>query len=116
VSKRLWAMANYSRFIRPGANRIGAVSSDPDVQLSAFRNPDGTVTVVALNTGTKPSSFVYNLENLGFRVGTATPYLTDSANSMAAQPTTSFRTAMFRATTPPRSLVTYVIRPAGSNG
>ena len=112
VSKRLWAMANYSRFIRPGANRIGAVSSDPDVQLSAFRNPDGTVTVVALNTGTKPSSFVYNLENLGFRVGTATPYLTDTANSMAAQPTIPFRTAMFRAATPARSLVTYVLRGA----
>jgi glucuronoarabinoxylan endo-1,4-beta-xylanase len=116
VSKRLWAMANYSRFIRPGANRIGATSSDPDVRLSAYRNPDGTVAVVALNAGTTPSSFVYNLGSLGFRVGTATPFLTDAANSTAAQPTISFRTAMFRAAVPARSLVTYVLRSTEAGG
>jgi glucuronoarabinoxylan endo-1,4-beta-xylanase len=116
VSKRLWAMANYSRFIRPGANRVGAVSSDPLVSMSAYRNPDGTIAVVALNSGASPSPQVFNLENFGFRVGTATPYLTDAVNNTAAQPAIPFEIAMFRATVPARSLVTYVIRRDGSNG
>ncbi|RAS70819.1 hypothetical protein C8D87_1011120 [Lentzea atacamensis] len=44
MSKRLWAMANYSRFIRPNATRIGATTSDGNLLLSAFRNSDGSVS------------------------------------------------------------------------
>ena len=49
-SGRLWAFANYCRYVRPGAVRIGATSSNSAVDLTAFRNPDGSVAVVALNT------------------------------------------------------------------
>ena len=49
-SKRYYALANYSRFIRPGAVRIAATSGDSNLQVSAFRNSDGSVVVVALNT------------------------------------------------------------------
>ena len=50
-SGRLWAFANYSRYVRPGAVRIGATSSNSAVDLTAFRNTDGSVAIVALNTG-----------------------------------------------------------------
>ncbi|MHC3472511.1 glycoside hydrolase [Streptomyces sp. 7R007] len=33
VSPRLWAMANYSRFLRPGALRTAATTSDPALKL-----------------------------------------------------------------------------------
>ncbi|MGH2888433.1 MAG: glycoside hydrolase, partial [Solirubrobacteraceae bacterium] len=42
TSGRLWAFAGYSRFVRPGAVRIGARTSDAGLEVSAFRNSDGS--------------------------------------------------------------------------
>ena len=60
-SKLLWAMGNYSRFIRPGAVRLD-VASDNDrsrdnatdpygLMCSAYRNADGSLVIVAINYG-----------------------------------------------------------------
>lgn len=110
VSKRLWAMANYSRFIRPGATRIGATTADADLKLSAFRNTDRTVTVVALNTATGATPVTFDLKNTGIAQGTATPYLTDATHSTAQQPTVAVSRSSLTATVPARSLVTYTVR------
>lgn len=45
-----YTMAHFSKFIRPGAVRIGLTSDDPALLLTAARNPDGTIAVVVLNT------------------------------------------------------------------
>ena len=50
VSKRLWAFANYSRFIRPGATRIGATTSNNNLLVTAFSNTNGSLSIVVLNT------------------------------------------------------------------
>lgn len=54
VAKRLWALAAYSRFVRPGAVRVAATSPDPEVKASAFVDPDGRTTANLLNTSTSP--------------------------------------------------------------
>ncbi|MYT05378.1 MULTISPECIES: glycoside hydrolase family 30 beta sandwich domain-containing protein [Streptomyces] len=110
VSKRLWAMANYSRFIRPGAIRVGATTPDSALKLSAFRNTDGTVTVVALNTATEADQAGLSLRNTGITSGTATPYLTNGSNSTARQASVPVTAGSLTATVPARSLVTYTIR------
>ncbi|MFI9833966.1 glycoside hydrolase family 30 beta sandwich domain-containing protein [Streptomyces sp. NPDC051913] len=110
ASKRLWALAGYSRFVRPGAVRIGATAADADLRLSAFRNTDGTLTVVALNAGTSDQQVSYSLRNTGIATGTATPYLTDGSRSMGRQTAVPVRGGALTATVPARSLVTYTIR------
>lgn len=97
VSKRLWALAAYSRFVRPGAVRVEATAADPALKVSAFRNPDGTRVVEALNTATAPVTWN------GVR-GRATAYLTDEANSLTPSPVTG-GTVILR----PRALTTIVI-------
>jgi len=110
-SGRLWAFANYSRFIRPGAVRIGATSTAGQLDLTAFRNPDGTVAIVALNTAASAQPVSYAVAGLGLgRAAVATPYLTDSSSDTAAQPAIPVTGGGFRATIPARSLVTYVVR------
>ena len=54
ASGRLWAFANYSRYIHPGAVRIAATSSNGGVDISAFKNTDGTVAIVAFSRGMWP--------------------------------------------------------------
>jgi len=108
-SKRYYALASYSRFIRPGAARIAASSPDSNLKASAYRNPDGSTVIVVLNTATTATSTSYTLTNTGASSGTVTPYLTNGANSMTAQPTTTLANGTFSATIPARSLATYRI-------
>jgi O-glycosyl hydrolase len=108
-SGRLWAFANYSRFVRPGAVRLGATSTDGQLDLAAFRNPGGTVALVALNTAATAQPVSYALAGLRLgRGAVVTPYLTDSSSDTAAQPPIRVTGGGFRATIPARSLVTYV--------
>jgi O-glycosyl hydrolase len=79
VSKRLWALAAYSRFIRPGATRVAAEFAEPEVRATAFRNRDGSMVVVLLNTGTTAVSTGFATDT---RVRRATTYLTDETHSM----------------------------------
>lgn len=62
ATKLLWAVGNYSRFIRPGSRRYEVIAKHEDgqvipdgatdprgVMLSAYRRPDGRWTAVAIN-------------------------------------------------------------------
>ena len=108
TSGRLWAFASYSRFIRPGAVRIGATRSDAGLEVTAFRNSDGSIAVVVLNTARSRQVATFSLGGLsGAQV---TPYLTDTSHQLSAQSPITVRNSAFTATLPPRSLVTYHIR------
>jgi glucuronoarabinoxylan endo-1,4-beta-xylanase len=113
VSGRLWAMANFSRFVRPGAVRIGANSSDSNVRLAAFTNSDGSVAVVALNGANSTSSVSFALNGTGITNGTAVPYLTNSGSNTAAQASIAVNGGSFTAGIPARSMVTYRITGTG---
>ena len=115
ASGRLWAFANYSRYVHPGAVRIAATSSSSAVDLAAFKNTDGTVAIVALNTGTSADPITYSVSGTGTPNGaTVTPYLTNSSSDVAAQASTSVSGGSFSASIPARSLVTYVLGSTGS--
>jgi glucuronoarabinoxylan endo-1,4-beta-xylanase len=110
VSKRFWAFANYSRFIRPGAIRIAATTSDSGLDLSAFMNTNGSVVIVALNTTTADMPASFRLQNTCAVNGTSViPYLTNASNDTAAQTPLTVARGVFSATVPARSLVTYKI-------
>jgi O-glycosyl hydrolase len=50
-SKMMWALGNYSRFIRPGAQRIKTTGSDNNALLvSAYKNTNHTITIVTVNS------------------------------------------------------------------
>jgi hypothetical protein len=117
ASGRLWAFANYSRYIHPGALRIAATSSNGGVDISAFKNTDGTVAIVALNTQTSADPITYSLSGTGTPNGaTVTPYLTNASSDVAAQAATSVSGGSFTASIPARSLVTYVAGTTGTTG
>jgi O-glycosyl hydrolase len=108
ASGRLWAFASYSRFIRPGAVRIGTTTSDAGLEASAFRNSDGSTAVIVLNRAHRRQAATFSLR--GLREARVTPYLTDTTHQLSAQTPITVRNRAFTATLPPRSLVTYDIR------
>lgn len=44
-----YTMAHFSKFIRPGAVRIGFQNPDNTIQVAAAQNPDGSIAVVVFN-------------------------------------------------------------------
>ena len=108
-AKRYYTFVNYSRYVRPGAVRIGASTTDAGLEVTAFRNTDGSTVIVALNTATTATPVAYRLSCVELRRGSVASYLTNDANSTAAQDPLPLRRGGFTATVPPRSLVTYVI-------
>ncbi|MDB6114899.1 MAG: glycosyl hydrolase [Lacunisphaera sp.] len=50
-------LGHFSKFIRPGARRIISSATTDTLQTTAFRNPDGTLAVVVLNTTDQDQPF-----------------------------------------------------------
>ncbi len=46
-----YTLTHFSRYIRPGAKRIGFEHSDSEVMVTAVKNPNGSIAVVIFNPG-----------------------------------------------------------------
>jgi glucosylceramidase len=57
-----YTMSHFSRYIRPGAVRIGHSHDNDQLQLTAVKNPDGSVVVVMLNETEEPMNISIELE------------------------------------------------------
>ncbi len=111
VTKRLWIMGNYSRFVRPGYQRVSTSGSVPSgVLLSAFKNPnDGTVVVVAVNNNSSASSI--NVFISGAAPCSVTPWVTSSSDSLASKSAVSVSGARFTYSLGAQSVTTFVGKP-----
>jgi len=56
-----FALAHFSKFIRPNAVRIGFENPDDSLMLTAAQNPDGSIAVVVLNMEEEPKDLRLNL-------------------------------------------------------
>ena len=115
-SGRLWALGNFSDFVRPGATRIGATTTDGNLTLDAFKNSNGQIAIVALNTGSGADTDSFSLSGTGTASNASvTPYLTNSSSDIAAQPAIASSGGAFTATIPARSLETFVVGACTTN-
>ncbi|TRX54901.1 glycosyl hydrolase family 30 [Fulvivirga sp. M361] len=57
-----YTMAHFSKYIRPGAKRIGLELSDESLMATAVQNTDGSIIVVLLNQGTAAKNLTLSLD------------------------------------------------------
>ena len=57
-----YTMAHFSRYIRPGAVRIGHSQTDDPLMFTAVRNPDDSIVAVVLNQDDQPRAMKITLE------------------------------------------------------
>ena len=106
ISKKLWTLGNWSKFINPGARRIDvSLSQANKLLVSSFRNMDGTVITVLVNRN----------ENLA-RLVDFSQY-GGSADEMGVYETSGLRNldqvysgGIGEVTVPPQSIVTVLIQ------
>jgi O-glycosyl hydrolase len=106
-SKTLWALGNYSRFIRPGMVRIGCAGPQEvhGVMASAFVSPDSRRLVAVLINMSSHRQHI-RLETTGAAESWRfTPYTTSARESLRPGKPVRLRDAI---TFPPRSIVTLV--------
>ncbi|KAF2121010.1 putative endo-exoxylanase [Lophiotrema nucula] len=108
-SKRLWAMANWSRFVRPGAVRVATSGGPSGAKVSAFKNPDGTVSVQVIQGGT--ASGTVGVKVTGFEAKGGKAWITDNTHDVGEQAATVGSDGSVSATVPGRSFVTFVLEP-----
>jgi len=108
VSKRLWAMAQFSRFVRPGAVRIDAEGGNEEVHVSAFTNSDGVVTVQVINNSTNATDIELIFDG-GKIPASLKSFLTDNENDLTdlGQVTTG-NNGTWESTLPARSMLSFV--------
>ena len=56
-----YTMAHFSKFIRPGAKRIGLNKTDKEIKVTAAQNADGSIAVVVFNPTMDKRSFELDL-------------------------------------------------------
>ncbi|MEI7981466.1 MAG: glycoside hydrolase family 30 protein [Bacteroidota bacterium] len=56
-----YTMAHFSKYIRPGAVRIGFENPDPSLMMTAAQNPDGSIAVVILNMNSESKNIKLSL-------------------------------------------------------
>jgi O-glycosyl hydrolase len=110
IDKNLWALGNYSRFIRPGYRRIQVSGANnlSGLMASGYISPDTSeLVIVYVNWSTSQKSVTHRLSNLsnGNTVASLTPYITNAYNNLSKQETIAGH-AVF--TIPARSVVTLV--------
>ncbi len=111
-SKLLWAMGNYSRFVRPGMVRVEARRSDgashvemvDGVMVSSFYDPDRAI-LSAVFVNWSDETIPVSLEIDGLEIGAWIPYVTDAGHDLS--PFASLPASRV-AEIPARSIVTLV--------
>jgi glucuronoarabinoxylan endo-1,4-beta-xylanase len=108
--KRFWCLAQYSRFIRPGAVRIGATASPIDgVYVSAYRSQEETtptLVIVAINTTTSDQPCTIGLVNIA--ADALLPYVTSDSLDMAQAASIAVTNDELALTLAPHSVTTLV--------
>lgn len=119
-SKLLWALGNYSRFVRPGATRMGITATDKTgravtegdtdrtgLMCTAYRNADGSWVMVAVNYATEAKNMTFHVDDR--KVTSWQPYLTAEGTGKNLQPIDKVGNGK-QTVIPARSIVTFVSR------
>ena len=114
-AKLLWAMGDYSRFVRPGAVRRSIKTFDQEgnevsegdtrpygAMLSAFRNKDGKLAVVAINYSESLLPININVD------GNSRSWKLYRTSDISAESLAPVGTASSSITLAPRSITTLV--------
>ena len=106
-SKRMFALGQFSRFVRPNYYRINVTNATGNVMVSAYKDSVSTAfAVVAVNTNTASVNETFNLTN--FTAASVTPWMTTSNLSLASQTSVTVSGDSFTYTLPAMSVVTFV--------
>ncbi len=106
LTKRLYALGNWSKFVRPGYVRVDTTGAMSGVSLTAFTSSDGHVVIVAINVN--GSDVIANIGVSGLNMPSMTPWVTDATRDLVAQAPVYARGNVATVTLPASSVTSLV--------
>lgn len=108
ISKRGYCMAQYSKFVRPGYIRVGATEQpNENVYVSAYKNSNDKVTIVAVNKGT--TEYTQNFKINDVSISNVDRYRTSQSENLSPTLNMDFSENSFYAQLPAESVSTFVV-------
>jgi glucuronoarabinoxylan endo-1,4-beta-xylanase len=110
-TKRLWAMGNFSRFVRPGWKRVATSGTAPSgVLVSAYINPtNNALSIVAINSNTSSKDVSFYVS--GSAPCSLTPYETSASKNLGQGSAVSVSQSRVSVTLSAQSVTTFVGTP-----
>lgn len=109
ITKRGYNMAQYSKFVRPGDIRIEATEQPAkDVFVSAYKNDDNQVTIVAVNKSTEGYAQLFSIGS-GENIVNVDRYRTSVNENIALTKNLEYTDGSFYAQLPAESVSTFVV-------
>ncbi|KAK3322364.1 glycoside hydrolase superfamily [Apodospora peruviana] len=107
VAKRHWALANWSRYVRPGAVRIGTSGAPSGLRTAAFKNIDGSIAIMAISSSASAVS-------VSIKVSGATPaaveaYVSDNTHNCEKMMATLAADGTISGSVSSRSITTFFL-------
>jgi O-glycosyl hydrolase len=109
LTRKFHVMAQFSRFIRPGAQIIQVADDD---SLAAYDRERRQLVIVTVNDEFVSRSANFKLVGLAKVAGTVAAYRTSAQEEVASQPALPIAADQFVARLPARSVTTFVISDA----
>ena len=114
VAKRLWAFANWSRYVRPGAVRVSTAGAPSGLRTAAFRNVDGSVAVIAISSS--GSAINASIRLAGVTPAAVVAYASDNSRNCQQTASTLAADGTISGSVASRSITTFFIIPAEASG
>lgn len=112
ISKRGYCMAQYSKWVRPGAVRVDATETPNNgAFISAYKNKDGNAVIVAVNKG---NEYTQKFKVAGGTIKSIDRYRTSATENIAETKNIEFSGNSFSASLPGNSVSTFVIALDGA--
>ena len=109
ISKRGYNMAQYSKWVRPGDVRIAATEQpNSNVLVSAYKNDDGQLAIVAINKGSSEVTQEFNIGS-GEKITNVDRYRTSSNENLALTKNMNASETGFFSQLPANSVSTFVV-------
>jgi glucuronoarabinoxylan endo-1,4-beta-xylanase len=108
VTKRLYTLGNFSKFIRPGYMRVDIAGNiSTGVLLTAYKGTDGTVVIVAINKGTSSVTVPISISG-GTAPAALTPWVTSASDNLVSKTAVTVSGGSFTATLAATTVTTFV--------
>ena len=106
-AKRMYALGQFARFVRPDFYRIGVTNNTGTAQISAYKDSvSSRFAVVAINTNATDLQQTFFLTNVT-AISSVVPWVTSSNLSLAPQPVVALTNSGFTYTLPALSITTF---------
>jgi len=106
ITKRGYVMAQFSKYIRPGYQRIDVSSPYPDVYISGWKG-NGKLVMVAINTSSTVKRTRLFISG-GTAPGSFTPHITSGTQNLTTETPVNVSDSGFTYNLPPSGIITFV--------